>query len=158
MIFASPRCTTSSNRGSFAQHDLERPIFDKEGTFSLSGHEAMERSIIRYATVAEVIENPNFAHEKGASGTTIDKVGYSPQGEKTDKDMSFFPNSWKYDKQDPSFAEDSECMGHGDRPEQLRWLQCVHRELLCGEQYSVVGARAGEGRTQHAVAAHRHLF
>ena len=27
----------------------------------------MERSIIRYATVAEVKKNPNFAHEKGAS-------------------------------------------------------------------------------------------
>ena len=90
------------HRGSFAQHDLERKVYDKEGTFSLAGHEAMERSIIRYATVAEVIENPNFAHEKGASGTTIDKVGYAPQGEKTDKDMSFFPDSWHYDKQDPS--------------------------------------------------------
>ena len=56
--------------------------------YSLAGHEAMERSIIRYATVDEVKANPNFAHEKGASGALIDKVGYAPQGEKPDKDES----------------------------------------------------------------------
>jgi molybdopterin-containing oxidoreductase family iron-sulfur binding subunit len=90
------------HRGSFAQHDLERPLSDKDGVYSLAGHEAQERSIIRYATLAEVIANPDFAHEKGASGTTIDKVGYSPQGERTDHDNSFFPDAWRYDKQDPA--------------------------------------------------------
>ncbi len=90
------------HRGSFAQHDLERPLSDKDGVYSLAGHEAMERSIIRYATVAEVKKNPNFAHEGGASGTLIDKVGYSPQGEKVPHDNSFFPDNWKYDKTDPS--------------------------------------------------------
>ena len=90
------------HRGSFAQHDLERKEFDTEGVYSLAGHEAMERSIIRYATVEEVKKNPNFAHEGGASGTLIDKVGYSPQGEKVPHDNSFFPNAWTYDKTDPS--------------------------------------------------------
>ncbi|WP_158794415.1 TAT-variant-translocated molybdopterin oxidoreductase [Granulicella sp. L60] len=90
------------HRGSFAQHDLEKPLSDKEGVYSLAGHEAMERSIIRYATVDEVKKNPNFAHEGGASGTLIDKVGYSPQGEKVPHDNSFFPDAWRYDKQDPS--------------------------------------------------------
>jgi MoCo/4Fe-4S cofactor protein with predicted Tat translocation signal len=90
------------HRGSFAQHDLERKEFDTEGVYSLAGHEAMERSIIRYATVDEVKKNPNFAHEGGASGTLIDKVGYSPQGEKVPHDNSFFPDAWKYDKTDPS--------------------------------------------------------
>lgn len=90
------------HRDSFAQHDLEKPLSDKEGVYSLAGHEAMERSIIRYATVAEVKKNPNFAHEDGASGTLIDKVGYSPQGETVPKENSFFPNSWNYEKQDPS--------------------------------------------------------
>jgi molybdopterin-containing oxidoreductase family iron-sulfur binding subunit len=95
------------HRGSFAQHDLERPLSDKDGVYSLAGHEAMERSIIRYATVAEVKKNPNFAHELGEDGKSIDgaligKVGYSPQGEKVPHDNSFFPDSWKYDKQDPS--------------------------------------------------------
>ena len=90
------------HRGSFAQHDLGKPLSDKEGAYSLAGHEAMERSIIRYATLAEVKQNPNFAHEGGASGTLIDKVGYAPEGEKTDKDLSFFPDAWHYDKQDPS--------------------------------------------------------
>jgi MoCo/4Fe-4S cofactor protein with predicted Tat translocation signal len=90
------------HRGAFAQHDLEKPLSDKEGVYSLAGHEAMERSIIRYATVDEVKKNPNFAHEGGASGTLINKVGYSPQGEKVPHDNSFFPDAWKYDKTDPS--------------------------------------------------------
>jgi MoCo/4Fe-4S cofactor protein with predicted Tat translocation signal len=90
------------HRGSFAQHDLEKPLSDKDGVYSLAGHEAMERSIIRYATVAEVKKNPNFAHEDGASGTLIGKVGYSPQGEKVPHDNSFFPDSWNYEKQDPA--------------------------------------------------------
>jgi MoCo/4Fe-4S cofactor protein with predicted Tat translocation signal len=90
------------HRGSFAQHDLEKPLSDKEGVYSLAGHEAMERSIIRYATVDEAKKNPNFAHEGGASGTLINKVGYSPQGEKVPHDNSFFPDAWKYDEKDPS--------------------------------------------------------
>jgi MoCo/4Fe-4S cofactor protein with predicted Tat translocation signal len=90
------------HRGSFAQHDLEKPLSDKDGVYSLAGHEAEERSIIRYATLEEVKKNPNFAHEGGASGTLIDKVGYSPQGEKVPHDNSFFPDAWKYDEQDPS--------------------------------------------------------
>jgi MoCo/4Fe-4S cofactor protein with predicted Tat translocation signal len=90
------------HRGSFAQHDLEKPLSDKEGVYSLAGHEAMERSIIRYATVEEAKKNPNFAHEGGASGTLIDKVGYSPQGEKVPHDNSFFPDNWRYDEKDPS--------------------------------------------------------
>jgi Fe-S-cluster-containing dehydrogenase component len=90
------------HRGSFAQHDLEKPLSDKEGVFSLAGHEAMERSIIRYATVDEAKKNPNFAHEDGASGTLIDKVGYAPQGETPGHGDSFFPDAWNYQKQDPS--------------------------------------------------------
>jgi len=90
------------HRGSFAQFDLEKPLSDQKGVYSLAGHEAEERSIIRYATVDEVKKNPNFAHEGGASGTLIDKVGYAPQGEKTDKDTSFFPTQWNYEKTDPS--------------------------------------------------------
>jgi MoCo/4Fe-4S cofactor protein with predicted Tat translocation signal len=90
------------HRGSFAQYDLEKPLSDQKGVYSLAGHEAEERSIIRYATVDEVKKNPNFAHEGGASGTLIDKVGYAPQGEKTDKDTSFFPTQWNYEKTDPS--------------------------------------------------------
>jgi len=31
------------HRGRFAQHDLENPLSDKQGTYSLAGHEAMER-------------------------------------------------------------------------------------------------------------------
>ena len=93
------------HRGAFAQHDLEHPLSDKDGTYSLAGHEAMERSIIRYATVAEAEKNPDFAHEGGASGTEIDKVGYAPQGERMPHDNSFFPDVWNYKKQDPTTGQ-----------------------------------------------------
>ncbi len=89
------------HRGAYAQHDLERPLSDKEGTYSLAGHEAMERSIIRYATVAEVTADPSFAHH-GASGTLVNKVGYNPQGEAVPHEESFFPDAWRYDHQDES--------------------------------------------------------
>ena len=89
------------HRGSFAQHDLEHKEYDAQGTYSLAGHEAMERSIIRYATVTEAKANPDFASQ-GASGTFINKVGYGPQGEAPKKEESFFPDSWKYDKKDVS--------------------------------------------------------
>jgi MoCo/4Fe-4S cofactor protein with predicted Tat translocation signal len=93
------------HRGSFAQHDLDKKLFDTGGTYSLAGHEAMERSIIRYATVAEVEKNPNFAHDemgRDSTGTLIGKVGYAPQGEKPGRDETFFPDTWHYDKKDPS--------------------------------------------------------
>ena len=90
------------HRGGFAQHDLERKLYDTEGTFSLAGHEAMERSIIRTATLDEVKQNPEFAHEGGAKDTLIGKVGYAPQGETPGRDETFFPDTWHYDKKDPS--------------------------------------------------------
>ncbi len=90
------------HRGKFAQHDLDKPAYDKEGTYSLAGHEAEERAIIRYATVEEAEKNPAFAHEGGASETLIGKVGYAPQGEKPSRDETFFPDAWHYNKQDPS--------------------------------------------------------
>jgi MoCo/4Fe-4S cofactor protein with predicted Tat translocation signal len=89
------------HRGMFAQSDLNKPESDKEGTYSLPGHEAMERAIIRYATVTEAKANPDFAHE-GASGTLVNKVGYGPLGEAPGHDESFFPDAWNYAKTDPS--------------------------------------------------------
>jgi len=84
------------HRGAFAQRDLEHPLSDKDGTYSLAGHEAMERSIIRYATYAEAEANPKYASE-GASGTWVNKVGYNPQGERPEHEDSFFPDAWRYD-------------------------------------------------------------
>jgi molybdopterin-containing oxidoreductase family iron-sulfur binding subunit len=103
---------STEHRGSFAQHDLERPQYDTQGTYSLEGHEAMERSIIRYATVEEAEKNPKFA-EEGASGTLVNKVGYGPQGEnpahgdpgwqsQKEVNLSMFPDAWNYKKTDPS--------------------------------------------------------
>jgi MoCo/4Fe-4S cofactor protein with predicted Tat translocation signal len=92
---------TIEHRGAFAQMDLNAPESDKQGTYSLPGHEAMERAIIRYATLAEVKQNPDFAHE-GASGTLVNKVGYAPEGETPGHDDSFFPDAWSYKHTDPS--------------------------------------------------------
>ncbi len=36
---------------------------DGSGTHSLEGNEAIDRGIIRYATLDEFKQNPNFAHE-----------------------------------------------------------------------------------------------
>ena len=145
------------HRGAFAQQDLEKPLSDKDGTYSLAGHEAMERAIIRYATLDEVKKNPNFAHE-GASGTLVNKVGYAPQGEKPGHGRELLPGRVELQADGSVVAEDAERVGHGDRPEQLHRLQCLHRELLCGEQYSGGGPRAGEDRPQHAVDPHRYLL
>ena len=79
--------------------DSRSPI--KKGTYSLAGHEAMERSIIRYATYDEATKNPRYA-EDGASGTLVNKIGYNPQGEAPEHDNSFWPDAWRYDQQDPS--------------------------------------------------------
>jgi len=89
------------HRGAFAQHDLEKPLSDKQGTYSLAGHEAQERSIIRYTTLDEAKKHPDFAHE-GDAHTLVNKVGYGPQGESPKKEESFFPHAWDYNHTDQS--------------------------------------------------------
>ncbi len=89
------------HRGAYAQHDLEQKLFDTKGTYSLPGHEAEERSIIRYATVTEAREKPGYAQE-GASETLVNKVGYGPQGEVPKPDDSMFGWAWQYDHKDAS--------------------------------------------------------
>jgi Fe-S-cluster-containing dehydrogenase component len=81
---------TVEHRGKFAQSDLKKPKFDTEGTFSLAGHEAEERGVIRYATVEEAKKTPGFAHEG------------SPLRETPEHETSFFPDAWNYKKTDPS--------------------------------------------------------
>jgi Fe-S-cluster-containing dehydrogenase component len=93
------------HRGSFAQHDLEHILDDKKGTYSLPGHEAQERAIIRYATVTEAKASPNFAHEGGAKETLIDKVGYGPIGDDPGKDDSMFGWAWRYDHPEASIGK-----------------------------------------------------
>jgi MoCo/4Fe-4S cofactor protein with predicted Tat translocation signal len=101
-------CVTKVNftehRGAFAQQDLNKKEYDTAGEFSLPGHEAMERAIIRYATVEEVKKNPHFAHENEGDlpGALINKVGYAPEGETPGNDESFFPDAWRYDHKDVS--------------------------------------------------------
>jgi molybdopterin-containing oxidoreductase family iron-sulfur binding subunit len=92
------------HRGAYAQRDLEKPLSDAQGEYSLAGHEAMERSIIRYATVAEAVKEPDFAHKgtDGSGHTMVNKVGYNPQGEAVPHEESFFPDAWRYDHNDAS--------------------------------------------------------
>ena len=105
------------HRGSFAQQDLEKKLSDKEGVYSLAGHEAEERAIIRYATLDEVKKNPNFAHE-GASGTLVEQGWLLAGGrESPEHDESFFPDAWNYDEDGSFVAAAAERVGDGDRPE-----------------------------------------
>ncbi len=87
------------HRGRFAQRDLEHTELDTQGTYSLAGHEALERSIIRYATYQEAISNPDYAHlgTKNSDLTLVNKVGYNPQGEAVPHEESFWPDNWRYD-------------------------------------------------------------
>ncbi len=118
------------HRGAYAQRDLEKPEFDKQGTYSLAGHEAEERSIIRYATVTEATQNPGFAHS-GASGTLVDKVGYNPQGEAPKEEESMWAGSWRYDHEDPSW-----------RTEQAAWGMSVDMNSCIGCNACVVACYA----------------
>ena len=85
-------CVTSvhsmDDRGKMAQSDLAHKAFN--GNESLPGHEAMERAIIRTATLAEMQKEPEFAHE----GNLLKET--------PEKDDSFFPDAWDYQKFDKS--------------------------------------------------------
>ena len=89
------------HRGAFAQQDLNAKEYDVQGTYSLPGHEAMERAIIRYATLEEAKANPDFAHE-GGPGSLVNKVGYGPEGEAPTKEDSLSGDKWRYDRKDVS--------------------------------------------------------
>ena len=89
------------HRGKYAQRDLQTTLSDKQGTYSLGGHEAEERGIIRYATLDEARKTPDFAHE-GASGTLVDKVGYGPLGEDPKREDSLSGDKWDYNRKDVS--------------------------------------------------------
>jgi MoCo/4Fe-4S cofactor protein with predicted Tat translocation signal len=68
---------------------------DGSGTHSLEGNEALTRGIVRYATLDEFKENPNFAHEE----------------EDPKPDDSLFAN-WRYDKNAWGMAVDmNSCVG-----------------------------------------------
>ena len=123
------------HRGAFAQQDLNAKKFDTQGTYSLPGHEAMERAIIRYATVAEAKANPNFAHENEGDvpGALINKVGYGPEGEAPTHGESFFPDAWRYDHMETI----------GDKPVlQNRWGMAIDMNSCIGCNACIVSCYA----------------
>jgi MoCo/4Fe-4S cofactor protein with predicted Tat translocation signal len=123
------------HRGKLAQQDLEHPLSDKDGTYSLAGHEAMERSIIRYATVAEALANPNYTHEGTPSGnTTVNKVGYNPQGDAPEHDDSFYPDAWRYDH--------AEVVGANAKVLQNKWGMSIDLNSCVGCNACVVSCYA----------------
>ena len=72
---------------------------DGSGTHSLEGNEANTRGIIRYATLDEFKENPNFAHDE------------EKEPEDPEPDTSMF-NNWRYDKNAWGMAIDmNSCVG-----------------------------------------------
>jgi molybdopterin-containing oxidoreductase family iron-sulfur binding subunit len=72
---------------------------DGSGTHSLEGNEAMTRGIIRYATLEEFKQQPNFAHEE-------EELSEDPK-----PDDSMFSN-WRYDKNAWGMAIDmNSCVG-----------------------------------------------
>ncbi len=85
-------CVTSvhsmDQRGKMAQSDLAHKALS--GNESLPGHEAMERAIIRTATLAEMQKEPEYAHE----GNLLKETPA--------KDDSFFPDAWSYTEKDKS--------------------------------------------------------
>ena len=99
---ASPRCTTSSTAAASRSMIWRRRCRTKTAptrwpdTRRWSGRSSATPRWKRSK------KNPNFAHEEGASGTLIDKVGYSPQGEKPGHDETVLPGCWNYEKKDPS--------------------------------------------------------
>jgi MoCo/4Fe-4S cofactor protein with predicted Tat translocation signal len=72
---------------------------DGSGTHSLEGNEALTRGIVRYATLDEFKQHPNFAHED-------EEVAEDPK-----PDDSLF-SSWRYDKNAWGMAIDmNSCVG-----------------------------------------------
>ncbi len=110
------------HRGKFAQHDLEKELSDTQGTFSLPGHEAMERGIIRYATVEEAKKTPDFAHE----GSTLKET---PEHEN-----SFFPDAWDYKK--------VEVVGDGKKVLQNAWGMSIDLNSCIGCNACIVSCYA----------------
>jgi molybdopterin-containing oxidoreductase family iron-sulfur binding subunit len=79
----------------YTDHRSVRAGGDGSGTHSLEGNEALTRGIVRYATLDEFKENPNFAHEE----------------EDPKPDTSLFAN-WRYDKNAWGMAVDmNSCVG-----------------------------------------------
>jgi molybdopterin-containing oxidoreductase family iron-sulfur binding subunit len=124
------------HRGAYAQRDLEHPESDKDGTYSLAGHEAMERSIIRYATYEEAMKNPDFAHlgTKDSTDTLVNKVGYNPQGENIPHDESFYPDNWRYDH--------VELVGAGTKVLQNKWGMSIDLNSCVGCNACIVSCYA----------------
>jgi molybdopterin-containing oxidoreductase family iron-sulfur binding subunit len=89
-------CVTKSH---YTDHRSIAAGGDGSGDHSLEGNEALTRGIVRYATLDEFKQNPNFAHEDEALS------------EDPTPDESMFSN-WRYDKNAWGMAIDqNSCVG-----------------------------------------------
>jgi MoCo/4Fe-4S cofactor protein with predicted Tat translocation signal len=89
-------CITKSH---YTDHRSTTAGGDGSGTHSLEGNEALTRGIVRYATLDEFKQKPNFAHED-------EEVAEDPE-----PDTSMFSN-WRYDKNAWGMAIDmNSCVG-----------------------------------------------
>ena len=83
----------------YADHRSKAAGGDGSGTHSLEGNEALTRGIIRYATLDEFKQEPDFAHNEESTP------------EDPDPDTSIFA-SWRYDKNAWGMAIDmNSCVG-----------------------------------------------
>ncbi len=83
----------------YTDHRSREAGGDGSGTHSMEGNEALTRGIIRYATLEEFKEKPDFAHDEES------------QPEDPDPDTSMF-NNWRYDKNAWGMAIDmNSCVG-----------------------------------------------
>jgi MoCo/4Fe-4S cofactor protein with predicted Tat translocation signal len=107
LLFASGATMTKTGKtfefavtkSHYTDHRSTEAGGDGSGTHSLEGNEANTRGIVRYATLDEFKENPNFAHDE------------EKEPEDPEPDNSMF-NNWRYDKNAWGMAIDmNSCVG-----------------------------------------------
>ena len=163
------------NRGSLraARSSQPKVLSNKQGAYSLPGHEAMERAIIRYATLGRGEGEPRLVRTAKRVKTTRQdampratsparastKIGYNPQGETPEHDLSMFPDSVGVRPSRRVEPRAAEQVGHGDRPAtRASAATPASYSLLGGKQHPRRGREQVKDRPQYAVAAHRHVL
>ena len=137
---ASTKSHYIDDRGTFAREygDVADAKEAKPDTtpHSLEGREAEQRGIIRVATLGGV-QAESKLRRRGPGLQCAVESHHAVSGVGLQQGLS---------------------MGTVDRHELLRWLQRLHRQLLCRKQHCGRRQAPGEGWPRYAVDSHRHLF